>query len=193
MSEQETTTTGGSGTGTVPAVGTPTDAPAGVDPVATPSSPGPAGLAPAVTPEPVQYGPLHTELGTTVIADTVVQKIAAMAAREVPGVHAMGNAARRAFNQLTERIPRSQTNVSGGVSVEKGEREAAIDLSIVVEYGVSVVEVADAIRRNIVEAVEHGTGLRVIEVNISVTDIHLPSEDDEPPAPVRTTPERVVR
>ena len=126
--------------------------------------------------EPKKLGPLHTEQGDTTIAETVVQKIAGMAAREVPGVFAMGNAARRAFNTLTERIPGSQTNVSGGVSVEKGERQTAIDVSIVVQYGVSVVDVANAIRKNIIEAVEFGTGLEVIEVNIAVTDVHLPED-----------------
>lgn len=125
-----------------------------------------------------QLDALHTELGNTTIAETVVQKIAGIAAREVPGVHAMGNAARRAFDQLTERIPGSQTNVSGGVSVEKGERQAAVDISIVVEYGVSIVDVADAIRRNVIQAVEFGTGLDVIEVNVNVTDVHLPSDSD---------------
>jgi len=126
--------------------------------------------------EKKQLDALHTELGDTTIAETVVQKIAGIAAREVPGVHAMGNAARRAFDQLTERIPGSQTNVSGGVSVEKGERQAAIDVSIVVEYGVSIVDVADAIRRNVIQAVEFGTGLDVIEVNVNVTDVNLPSD-----------------
>lgn len=125
-----------------------------------------------------QLGPLHTEHGDTTIAEQVVQKIAGIAAREVPGVHAMGNAARRAFDTLTERIPGSQTNVSGGVRVEKGERQAAIDVSVVVEYGASIVDVSHAIRQNVINAVEHGTGLEVLEVNISVTDVHLPDDDD---------------
>lgn len=126
-----------------------------------------------------QLGPLHTEHGDTTIADQVVQKIAGIAAREVPGVYAMGNAARRAFDTLAERIPGSQTNVSGGVRVEKGERQTAIDVSVVVEYGASIVDVSHAIRQNVINAVEHGTGLEVLEVNISVTDVHLPDEDDQ--------------
>ncbi len=91
----------------------------------------------------------------------------------------MGNAARRAFDTLTDRIPGSQTNVSGGVSVEKGEKQTAIDLTIVVEYGTSIVDVAEAIRRNVIRAVEQGTGLQVVEVNIDVTDVHLPDEDND--------------
>ena len=102
-----------------------------------------------------------------------------MATREVPGVYAMGSSARRAFSAITERIPGSQTNVSGGVSVEKGERQTAIDVSIVVEYGVSIVEVSQGIRRNVIESVEHATGLEVIEVNVNVTDVHLPEDDQQ--------------
>ena len=123
--------------------------------------------------------PLQTDKGNTTINDTVVQKLAGIAAREVPGVHSMGNAARRAFDAISERIPGSQTNVSGGVSVEKGERQAAVDLSIIIEFGSSVVEVADSIRRNVIRTVEQATGLEVIEVNIDVTDVHLPTEDNE--------------
>jgi uncharacterized alkaline shock family protein YloU len=121
---------------------------------------------------------LHTEQGNTSIADTVVQKIAGISAREVPGVHAMGNAARRAFDQITERIPGSQTNASGGVSVEKGEKQTAIDVTIVVEYGASIVEVSNNIRKNIISSVERATGLEVIEVNVNVSDVHLPTDDD---------------
>lgn len=122
-------------------------------------------------------GPLHTPHGDTTIEETVVQKLAGMATREVPGVYAMGNAARRAFSSMTERIPGSQTNVSNGVSVEKGERQAAIDVSIVVEYGYSIVEVSQGIRRNVIRSVENATGLEVLEVNVNVTDVHLPDDD----------------
>ncbi|UVI35804.1 Asp23/Gls24 family envelope stress response protein [Brevibacterium spongiae] len=123
--------------------------------------------------------PLVTDLGTTTIAENVVAKLTGIAAREVPGVYGLGNAARRAFDTLTDRIPGSQTNVSGGVSVEKGEKQTAIDLTIVVEYGTAIVEVAEAIRRNVIRAVENGTGLQVVEVNIDVTDVHLPEDDEE--------------
>ena len=127
--------------------------------------------------QPKRLDALHTEKGDTTIADQVVAKLAGIAAREVPGVWAMGNAARRVFNTITERIPGSQTNVSGGVSVEKGERQAAIDVSIVIDYGASVIEVSEAIRRNIINAVESLTGLEVLEVNVNITDVHLPEDD----------------
>ena len=122
-------------------------------------------------------GPLQTSHGVTTIEENVVAKIAGMATREVPGVYDMGNAVRRAFSAVTDRIPNAQTNVAGGISVQKGETQAAVDVTVVVEYGVSIVEVADAIRRNIIEQIEGTTGLEVVEVNIDVTDVHLPDDD----------------
>ena len=124
-------------------------------------------------------GPLQTDHGTTTIEENVVAKIAGMAAREVPGVYDMGNAVRRAFSAVTDRIPNAQTNVAGGISVQKGETQAAVEVTVVVEYGVSIVEVSDAIRRNIIEQIEGTTGLEVVEVNINVTDVHLPDEDSD--------------
>ena len=122
-------------------------------------------------------GPLQTSHGVTTIDENVVAKIAGMAAREVPGVYDMGNAVRRAFSAVTDRIPNAQTNVAGGISVQKGETQAAVEVTVVVEYGVSIVEVSDAIRRNIIEQIEGTTGLEVVEVNINVTDVHLPDDD----------------
>ncbi|WP_120004977.1 Asp23/Gls24 family envelope stress response protein [Nesterenkonia muleiensis] len=127
----------------------------------------------------IKNSPLVTDQGVTTVEETVIQKLAGLAAREVPGVHALGNAARRTFDAITERIPGSQTHVGGGVSVQRGETETAIDLTVIVEYGAAVVEVSDAIRHNVTRAVQHGTGLDVVEVNITVTDVHLPEDDDD--------------
>ena len=124
-------------------------------------------------------GPLQTSHGVTTIDENVVAKIADMAAREVPGVYDMGNAVRRAFSAVTDRIPNAQTNVAGGVSVQKGETQAAIEITIVIDYGVSIVEVSNAIRRNVIEQLEGTTGLEIVEVNINVTDVHLPDEDSD--------------
>jgi uncharacterized alkaline shock family protein YloU len=118
--------------------------------------------------------------GKTSIADGVVQKIAGIAAREVSGVYKLGGGAARAFGAIRERIPGSSgPNVAQGVAVEVGERQAAVDLDVVVEYGVSIPDLAQSIRRNVITSVERMTGLEVTEVNVSVDDIHLP-EDDEP-------------
>src|SRR5215217_3979482 len=105
--------------------------------------------------------------GRTTIASSVVQKVGGIAAREVSGVHALGGGMSRAFGALKERIPGSGTAATAGVSVEVGEKQAAIDLEVVVEYGARIVDVARAVRRNVITTVEQITGLEVIEVNIS--------------------------
>ncbi|MDT8910617.1 Asp23/Gls24 family envelope stress response protein [Amycolatopsis sp. PS_44_ISF1] len=123
--------------------------------------------------------PLVTEHGTTTVADTVVQKIAGLAAREVSGVHALGGGAARAFGALRDRIPGASASVGQGVSVEVGSKQAAVDLEIVVEYGVPVADLARSVRRNVIRSIERMTGLEVVEVNINVGDVHIPSTDDE--------------
>jgi uncharacterized alkaline shock family protein YloU len=124
----------------------------------------------------------HSALGSTTIAANVVQKTAGMAAREVPGVYAMGSGVSRAFGALRERIPGGgvATSSVSGIAVEVGEKQAAVDLDVIVEYGASIVELAPAVRRNVIDAVERMTGLEVIEVNIAVNDIHLPGRDSDP-------------
>ncbi|ALE86116.1 Alkaline shock protein 23 [Pseudonocardia sp. Ae406_Ps2] len=143
--------------------------------------------APAVTGTP---SALQSEHGSTRIAETVVSKIAGLAAREVSGIYALGGGAARAFGALRERIPGGTTNASQGVSVEVGEKQAAVDINVVVEYGVSIADLAKAVRRNVISALERMTGLEVVEVNISVDDVHLPSEDDgkdEEPKKIEST------
>ena len=72
------------------------------------------------------------------------------------------------------------------MSVEVGERQAAVDLDLVTEYGAPIAEIARAVRRNVIGAVEGMTGLQVTEVNIAVNDIHLPGDDEgQQPEPVR--------
>jgi uncharacterized alkaline shock family protein YloU len=121
---------------------------------------------------------LQSSQGNTTIADGVVQKIAGLAAREVSGVYALGGGAARAFGALRERIPGGTQSAGQGVAVEVGEKQAAVDLDIVTEYGAPIAEIARSVRRNVVNAVEGMTGLQVTEVNIAVNDIHLPTDDD---------------
>ena len=124
-------------------------------------------------------GDLVSSEGRTTIADTVVSKIAGIAAREVSGVYALGGGASRAVGALRERIPGSSTNHSQGVSVEVGERQAAVDVQLVAEYGVSIADLASGIRRNVIASIERMTGLEVTEVNIEVQDVHVESDDDD--------------
>lgn len=122
--------------------------------------------------------PLTTPQGKTSIADSVVQKIAGIAARDVSGVAALGGGAGRALGAIKERIPGSSSSAGQGVSVEVGERQAAVDLDLVVDYGVSITDLSQSVRRNVISSVERMTGLEVTEVNINVNDVRLP-EDDE--------------
>jgi uncharacterized alkaline shock family protein YloU len=143
----------------------------------------PTPTAPKTTTPAPTGSALTSTQGKTTIADGVVAKVAGLAAREVSGVHGFGGTAARAFGAITERIPGSRSSASQGVSVEVGERQAAVDLTIVVEYGVAISEVSRAIRRNVIGSVEQMTGLEVTEVNVDVVDLHLPDEEDDAPAP----------
>ena len=127
--------------------------------------------------EPGRTAELVTEHGKTTIADSVVAKIVAMATREVGGVHAMGAGASRLFGSVRERVPGVQASLTQGVAVEVGERQAAVDLDLVIEYGVAIPDLAAAVRRNVINAVEQMCGLEVAEVNISIDDIHLPGDE----------------
>lgn len=122
-------------------------------------------------------GPLQTAKGQTTIADPVVTKVAGIAAREVGGVHQLGGGVARALGAVTHRLPVGDT-VSQGVSVEVGEREAAVDLTVVVEYGESIPRVAQDIRANVIRRIEGICGLTVTEVNVAVNDLHMPGDDD---------------
>jgi uncharacterized alkaline shock family protein YloU len=97
----------------------------------------------------------------------------------------MGRGAARAFGTIKEKLPvgGSGPNVTQGVRVEVGERQAAIDIDLVVDYGVSIPDVAQAVRDNVIQRIERMTGLQVTEVNISVDDVFL--GDDSQPEPPR--------
>jgi len=122
---------------------------------------------------------LVTEEGKTRIAEGVVAKIAGLAAREIPGVHSMGSGMSRRIGQIRSMMPGSTDATRQGVSVEVGEREAAVDLDIVTWYGQSIVDVCDAVRRNVKDRVQSMTGLKVVEVNITVDDVYVEGEQDE--------------
>ncbi|MFD7629540.1 Asp23/Gls24 family envelope stress response protein [Streptomyces sp. NPDC059851] len=117
--------------------------------------------------------------GRTTISDSVVEKIAGMATREVRGIYSLGSGMARTLGAVTDKVPGGRSSVSRGVKVEVGERQAAIDLDVVVEYGVSIVDIAADTRTSVITAVEGMTGLEVVEVNIAVDDVHLPDEETE--------------
>ncbi|RSZ64304.1 Asp23/Gls24 family envelope stress response protein [Corynebacterium hylobatis] len=120
--------------------------------------------------------------GITRIEDVVVGKIAALAAREVSGVHSLGGGTGRMVGALRESFAGPATghhSVQHGVHVEVGGRQVVVDVSIVAEYGVAIHELAGAIRRNIISAIEKMTGMEVTEVNITVLDVHLDTGQEE--------------
>lgn len=117
--------------------------------------------------------------GRTSIADSVVATIAGIAAREVEGVHTMGGGAARAVGAMRDRVARSGAEPTRGVKVEVGEKQAAVDLDIVVVYGAEIAATAAEIRSEVAIAVERMTGLEVVEVNINVRDVHVPGDDSD--------------
>ena len=120
--------------------------------------------------------PQGSELGSTTIADAVVTKIASIAAREVGGVHDLGGGTARTIGGITRSVGIGDERMQG-VAVEGGEREAAVDLTVVVEYGESIPQIANGLRENITRRIEGMTGLTVTEVNIAVNDLYFPGDE----------------
>lgn len=115
--------------------------------------------------------------GAIQVADGVVAKIAGIAIQEIPGVHALGGGAARALGNLREKV--GQKDLTQGVSVEVGKTQVAVDVTMVVEYPHPLQQVADDARDAVYTAIENLVGMEVTEVNITITDIHIPSEDDD--------------
>ena len=170
-------------TPSTPAGPAPTPAPAAAAAALAPSARGAAGPAGG------RSGgvDLATEYGRTTIANVVVAKIAGLAAREVVGVHELlPQGAGGAIAGLAQRVTGGSDPRTQGVAVEVGEREAAVDLRLTVDYEVSIAQVAEAVRQNVIARVQGMTGLVVREVNIAVDDLFFP--DDAPPPPAPTAP-----
>ncbi|MEW6724395.1 MAG: Asp23/Gls24 family envelope stress response protein [Bacillota bacterium] len=120
----------------------------------------------------------NDEVGNVKIADDVVGVIAGIAATEVDGVAGMSGSF---VGGISEMLMLGKKNLSKGVKVEVGQREAAIDLYVVIEYGVRIPDVAQRVQDNVKVAVESMTGLRVVEVNVHIQGVafHQESREDE--------------
>lgn len=116
--------------------------------------------------------------GKTTIDHAVIAKIAGIAAREVPGVHALGGGAARVVGAIRDAL--NSTDLAQGISVEVGERQVAADVTIVADYPVALQEVADGVRAAVHRAIVELVGMEVTEVNVTVNDVYIPSEDDAP-------------
>ena len=131
-----------------------------------------------------QQSPLQSDRGRTTIEDAAVSKIAGVAAQEVEKVQ-MGGGATAAVSGFLGSVTGTVTggdssggggSITSGVSVEVGEEEAAVDLTMAVEYGVPIARTTEAVRSNVINRLENLTGLSVTEVNITVRDVQLPEE-----------------
>ncbi|GAA4666417.1 Asp23/Gls24 family envelope stress response protein [Frondihabitans cladoniiphilus] len=117
-----------------------------------------------------------TAAGKNTIADGVVEKVAGIAAREVPGVHDLGNGAARAIGAIRSAI--NQQDRGQGIKVEVGEKQVAADIIIVAEYPVELQKLADDVRSAVTEAISTVVGMEVAEVNVTVSDVYIASDDD---------------
>jgi uncharacterized alkaline shock family protein YloU len=114
--------------------------------------------------------------GKTTISETAVGKVAALAARKVPGVYALGSGTGRALGALRDVV--GAGDLAQGVHVEVGEVQAALDVNLVAEYGYPLTTVADQVRSAVYAAVSELVGLQVIEVNVEINDVHVPGLND---------------
>ena len=114
--------------------------------------------------------------GTTTITDNVVAKIVGIATVKVPGVYAVGGGAARAMGSIREVL--GQHDLGQGIKVEVGHTQVAVDLNLVVDYPHPLQEVAENVRDAVYGTIEDLVGMEVTEVNVVVSDIHIPEIDD---------------
>ena len=124
-------------------------------------------------------GPLDSDLGTTTIQDSVVTAIIGIAAEEVDGV-SMSHGGTRLPGDSSPTVGEFVDNLTGsgsrtrGLTVDVGEREAAADITVNVDYGHSIPQLTQAVRERVIERVQNLTGLEVTELNIQVNDVTMP-------------------
>lgn len=112
--------------------------------------------------------------GSIRIADEVVKIIAGMSAIEINGVAGMSGGIAGGIAELL-----GKKNLTKGIKVEVGEKEAAIDIYVIINYGVRIPDVAAQIQSSVKKAVERMTGLIVVEVNVNVQGIVFTPEAKE--------------
>ena len=122
----------------------------------------------------------RNQLGELRIANEVVAVIAGLAATEVDGVAGMSGGIVGGIAELVGR-----KNLAKGVKVEVGEAQAAVDLFVVVEYGVYIPDTAGKIQENVKRAIENMTGLEVVEVNVNIQGVHMRTEEKADEARVK--------
>jgi uncharacterized alkaline shock family protein YloU len=116
---------------------------------------------------------LPASRGTTTIANEVVEKIAGIAARDVPGVYDLGGDTVRLLSTVREKLHLGEESKAQGIAVRLNGKEADLSITIVLEYGFVVSSVTDTVREKTISAVETLLGLDVTNVDILVDDIHV--------------------
>ena len=114
------------------------------------------------------------ETNTIKISDDVVSVIAGKAVAEAPGVFAMAGG----FAGGISEVLSGKKNLSKGIKVDVGEKEAKIDVNIIVEYGTRIPDVAFDIQNRVKSAVEGMTGLKVVCVNVHVQGVNIENNED---------------
>jgi uncharacterized alkaline shock family protein YloU len=114
--------------------------------------------------------------GRTTIANEVVEKIAGIAAREVPGVYDLGGDVARVFSAVKERLKLGEESAAQGVSVKLDGKTAEVEVVIVIEFGFQVFSVTEKVREKVISSVENLLGLEVTGVDVTVDDVHIPDE-----------------
>ena len=168
---------------------------ASIDPAGTAPAPAPApwrpgpspvaatGAPPTIAPPPASVAPARATAvgGTDVaartvegrihIADEVVEKVAGLAATEVVGVADLGGDMERAMESVRERIGIGNKRGDQGVKAEVKGDEVVVSVTIMVEFGHVVLDVARRVQANVARQTERMLGLRVLEVNVTVDDV----------------------
>ena len=128
--------------------------------------------------------------GKTVIDDSVVAKVAGIAVRDIPGVYALGGGVARVVGAMRDAV--GNTDLAQGVSVEVGETQVAADVSLVAEYPIPLQQLGERVRSAVAQAVTDLVGMEIAEVNVTITDVHVPTDDaDEPNERERSDEARV--
>lgn len=135
---------------------------------------------PAASPGSVPYsshdngGPVS---GKTTIDDSVIAKVAGIAVREIPGVYALGGGVARVMGAVRDAV--GNTDLAQGISVEVGETQVAADVSLVAEYPVPLQDLGDRVRAAVGRAITDLVGMEVAEVNVTISDVHIATDDGD--------------
>jgi uncharacterized alkaline shock family protein YloU len=115
--------------------------------------------------------------GATTIKDSVIGKVAGLAVREIPGVHALGSTPLRAIGAIVETISRAEVNP--GITIELGDDGVTVHIVLVAGYPVQLKKLADQVRTSVSQAIEGLVGMTVTAVNVTITDIYVAEEQDD--------------